>query len=185
MKLDSPTIYVLHKVGGQWANSAFQFTGRVDRRRVKREIIKSFRRGGEIVNPAYIDASIDASLRKAQNTRDKQLLGTKLLACITDADEAAREADLQVVQARTMLDDPGLSEYHNDGPASIDTVDNRERARKEYWERHPPTQLSGEELARAEAGFAQQAKDNYEVSKEIQERDAAAKKNKNNGGRPR
>lgn len=89
MKLKSPTIYVLHKVRGEWANSAFSFTGSVDRRRVKREIIRAFRRGGEIVNPAYVDASIDASLRKQQSLHDKQLLGRKLLTCITDAEEAS------------------------------------------------------------------------------------------------
>ncbi|QOE32147.1 hypothetical protein CPT_Paso_030 [Rhizobium phage Paso] len=183
MKLDSPTIYVLHKVEGKWANSAFQFTGLVDRRRVKREIIRSFRRGGEIVHPSYIDASIDASLRKPQGLAGKQMLGRKLLTAITDADETA--VDYQAWNASTSLDSMKLSEVHDPAPASIDTLDNRERARKEYWERHPPTQLSGEELARAEAGFAQQAKDNYEVSKEIQERDAAKAKNKNNGGRPR
>lgn len=95
MKLQDPTIYVLHRVGRdaakQWAKSAFAFTGLVDRRRVKREIIKAFRRGGEIVNPAYIEASIDASLKAVQtNRKNKQLLGTKLLASITDADVAAR-----------------------------------------------------------------------------------------------
>lgn len=68
MKLDSPTIYVLHKVDGVLAKSAFNFDGKVDRRRIKREIIKAFRRGGESVNPTFIDACIEASLRAAERT---------------------------------------------------------------------------------------------------------------------
>lgn len=157
MKLQSPTIYVLHKMNGQWANSAFSFTGNVDRRRVKREIIRAFRRGGEVVHPSYIDASIDASLRKEQSTHDKILLGRKLVESVEDI-YAAEKA---------YADDTGY-------PRVTGTSAGQH-----------PAPLVGDALDKAVAGFAQQAKDNYEVSKEIQERDAAAKKNKNNGGRPR
>lgn len=62
MKVLDPTIYVPHKVDGQWANSAFQFTGFVDTRRIKREIIKAFKNGGEKVSVQYIQACINKSL---------------------------------------------------------------------------------------------------------------------------
>lgn len=62
MKVVSPIIYVPHKVDGEWANSAFQFDGLVDTRRIKREIIKSFKNGGERVSAKYIQACINKSL---------------------------------------------------------------------------------------------------------------------------
>lgn len=71
MKLLDPTIYVPHKIGADWARSAFQFTGLVDRRRVRREILRAFQRGGQTVKPAYIDACINASL-------NVQTLGVKV-----------------------------------------------------------------------------------------------------------
>lgn len=62
MKLLNPTIYVPHKVGEDWAKSAFSFTGLVDKRRIKREIMKAFKLGGERVSPKYIDACILQSI---------------------------------------------------------------------------------------------------------------------------
>jgi hypothetical protein len=100
LKLNSPTIYVLHKVKGQWAQSAFNFDGLVDRRRVKREIIKSYRRAGEVVAPAYIEASIEASLRRHNAHSKNVLLGTKVLACINDAVEA-HEQDANAYKTTT------------------------------------------------------------------------------------
>lgn len=94
MKLQDPTIYVLHKVGGKWARSAFAFTGSVDRKRVKREIIKAFKRGGEVVSPQYIEASIAASL-DAASRKQKSLLGEKVLTAALDAEQQMdiREAE--------------------------------------------------------------------------------------------
>lgn len=86
MKLQDPTIYVLHKVEDKWARTAFSFTGSVDRKRVKREIIKAFRRGGAVVHPTYIEASIDQSLKAASN-KQKALLGTKVLSAALDTEQ--------------------------------------------------------------------------------------------------
>lgn len=130
MKLDSPTIYVLHKVDGVLAKSAFSFTGMVDKRRIKREIAKAFRRGGETVNPVFLDACIDASLRAAEASR---IVVSSEPVSIQDAEDA-QLADRAAAEQRQHLKD--------------------------------------EALERAIAGFEQQAKENYEVSKEIQERDA-------------
>ena len=47
-------------------------------KRVKREILRSFKRGGEVVHPQYIDASIKASL-EAATRRQKALLGEAAL----------------------------------------------------------------------------------------------------------
>lgn len=66
MKLLNPIIYVPHKVGDEWAKSVFTFDGLVDNRRVKREIIRAFQRGGEKVSPQYIDACIKSSLNPKQ-----------------------------------------------------------------------------------------------------------------------
>ena len=62
MKLLNPTIYVPHKVGEDWAKSVFNFEGLVDQRRVRREIIRAFRRGGQKVSGLYIDTCIKHSL---------------------------------------------------------------------------------------------------------------------------
>lgn len=86
MKLQSPIIYVLHKVQGKWARSAFQFDGLVDRKRVKREIIRAFKRGGEVVNPQYVEASIQASLNAASR-KQQGLLGEKVLSAALDAEK--------------------------------------------------------------------------------------------------
>lgn len=135
MKLDSPTIYVLHKVDGKLAKSAFNFTGRVDRRRVKREIIKAFRRGGEIVNPLFIDECINASLR-VSGVEGRQVIQQVALASITDAEDAQLVVDGGVLASDAFVDEP-VSWVHTPGPASMDTTDNRELARKQYWENHP------------------------------------------------
>lgn len=66
MKLLNPTIYVPHKVGEDWAKSAFQFEGLVDKRRIKRMIIQAFKNGGERVSPRYIEACIQQSLSAKQ-----------------------------------------------------------------------------------------------------------------------
>ncbi|QXP44073.1 PIN-like domain superfamily protein [Stappia phage SI01] len=58
MKLINPTIRVPHKVDGKWAYSTFTFEGAVDKRRIKREIIRAFLRGGEQVDTRYIDECI-------------------------------------------------------------------------------------------------------------------------------
>lgn len=86
MKLHSPTIYVLHKVEGQWANSRFAFDGDVDIKRVKREILRQFKKAGEVVHPAYIDASIRASLNAATRNQ-KSMLGEKVLNAALDAEK--------------------------------------------------------------------------------------------------
>ncbi|QXV74286.1 hypothetical protein [Rhizobium phage RHEph15] len=78
---------MLHKVGGKYAKSSFSFDGLVDRRRVKREIIKAFKRGGETVSPLYIDASIDVSLKLTEYTAD-QYVHPVQLADIATAEEA-------------------------------------------------------------------------------------------------
>jgi hypothetical protein len=83
LKLNSPTIYVLHKVNGQYAKSSFSFDGLVDRRRVKREIIRAFKRGGEVVSPLYVEASIDTSLK---------LVGARADTIVLDDISLAEEA---------------------------------------------------------------------------------------------
>ena len=93
MKLQDPTIYVLHKVSGVWCNSAFNFTGLVDVKRVKREILRSFKRGGEVVHPQYIDASIRASL-EAATRRQKALLGEAVLTAALDTEKQMEDISL-------------------------------------------------------------------------------------------
>lgn len=94
MKLDSPTIYCLHRVDGVWAKTAFNFEGNVDRRRVKREIIKSFKRGGEVINPLYVDACIDASL-KAASRRQKGMLGERVLSAAIASAENMEKVSIE------------------------------------------------------------------------------------------
>lgn len=74
MKLNSPTIYVPHKIGTDWAKSTFSFDGTVDRRRVRREIVRSFKRGGERVSTQYVDACINSSLNTQMITASKTVL---------------------------------------------------------------------------------------------------------------
>lgn len=74
MKLINPVIYVPHKVGEDWAKSTFSFDGLVDRRRVRREIIRAFKRGGEQVSTKYVDACINASLNTQMITASKTVL---------------------------------------------------------------------------------------------------------------
>ncbi|QWY83421.1 hypothetical protein [Rhizobium phage RHph_X3_9] len=93
MKLKDPTIYVLHKDElGRWCKSAFAFTGEVDKRRVKREILKRFRKGGQTVSPAYIEASIEASLKTV-------LVPVTHEAIALPADEDIAEAQADVAAA--------------------------------------------------------------------------------------
>lgn len=89
VKLHSPIIYVLHKDGEQWATSTFTFDGTVDIKRVKREILRQFKKAGEVVHPAYIDAAIQASLKAAARTVEQQPLADISLAEEVHANETA------------------------------------------------------------------------------------------------
>lgn len=165
MKLQSPTIAVLHKVDGVYAASTFKFDGFVDRKRVKREIIKAFRRGGEVVSPQYIEASITASLKGATR-KQKAVVGATLLDAVLSTEKRMNDTPLVSIHdaEEAHADDTGY-------PRITGTSDGQH-----------PAPLVGEALDKAVAGFEQQAKDNYEVSKEIQERDANAKKAKKQRG---
>jgi hypothetical protein len=84
---------VLHKVDGDWANTAFSFTGDVDRKRVKREILRAFKRGGQVVHPSYIEASIQTSL-DAATRHHKALLGQAVLNAALDTEKRMEDISL-------------------------------------------------------------------------------------------
>lgn len=94
MKLRDPIIIIPHKVEGQFARSTFTFTGLVDKRRVRREIIKRFRTAGEVVSPVYINACIDASLRFAHRVATEATIEDMLAAqAFVEAEAAEQEAE--------------------------------------------------------------------------------------------